>query len=464
MKRGALDEDGLVDLVAAVVLRPDGVAGLVAHAEKDHGAGNLLLIEGEVLAAHLQVRLDDALVAEDFACRARDDVDHARIIDRDGHDAQVFDIGRAAHGFGRAPRDAGDLLLEAVAHGGAEGAGRALEFGGARNDVEAGARVELADRHDGGVAGIGLAGDDRLQVLRDGGAHDERVGAELRLGAVSGLAADVDLELIARGHHRPLAQRDRAGGIVGPDVHAEAGVDALERAFLDHGARAQTQLLGGLEGEDDRALETVPDFVDDHCGREQHRDVAVVPAGVHDARNLARVGKSGLLVDGERVDVAAKKDRAAGLSALDAGERARAEAAGTPRDACAVELGADAFGSADFLRAFFGVLVEPAAHFDLIPVPAGHEFLECHFLVLSRVFRRRSRAEALRLNEKRFEVFRQKSLTKKPARMTEVIVTVTKPPTIIGGKSRLMRKSTSALSAPSSWQMRSVMIASKGKP
>ena len=46
----------------------------------------------------------------------------------------------------------------------------------------------------------------------------------------------------------------------------------------------------------------------------------------------------------------------------------------------------------------------------------------------------------------------------------EVIVTVTKPPTIIGGKSRLMRKSTSALSAPSSWQMRSVMIASKGKP
>ena len=70
-------------------------------------------------------------------------------------------------------------------------------------------------------------------------------------------------------------------------------------------------------------------------------DVAVVPAGVHDARNLARVGKSGLLVDGERVDVAAKKDRAAGLSALDAGERARAEAAGTPRDACAVELGAD---------------------------------------------------------------------------------------------------------------------------
>ena len=241
-------------------------------------------------------------------------------------------------------------------------------------------------------------------------------------------------------------------------------VDALERAFLDHGARAQTQLLGGLEGEDDRALETVPDFVDDHCGREQHRDVAVVPAGVHDARNLARVGKSGLLVDGERVDVAAKKDRAAGLSALDAGERARAEAAGTPRDACAVELGADAFGSADFLRAFFGVLVEPAAHFDLVPVPAGHEFLECHFLVLSRVFRRRSRAEALRLNEKRFEVFRQKSLTKKPARMTEVIVTVTKPPTIIGGKSRLMRKSTSALSAPSSWQMRSVMIASKGKP
>ena len=37
VKRGALDEDGLVDLVAAVVLRPDGVAGLVAHAEKDHG-------------------------------------------------------------------------------------------------------------------------------------------------------------------------------------------------------------------------------------------------------------------------------------------------------------------------------------------------------------------------------------------------------------------------------------------
>lgn len=86
VKRGALDEDGLVDLVAAVVLRPDGVAGLVAHAEKDHGAGNLLLIEGEVLAAHLQVRLDDALVAEDFACRA---LDLAALIDWTNKDSSI---------------------------------------------------------------------------------------------------------------------------------------------------------------------------------------------------------------------------------------------------------------------------------------------------------------------------------------------------------------------------------------
>lgn len=86
VKRGALDEDGLVDLVAAVVLRPDGVAGLVAHAEKDHGAGNLLLIEGEVLAAHLQVRLDDALVAEDFGCRA---LDLAALIDWTNKDSSI---------------------------------------------------------------------------------------------------------------------------------------------------------------------------------------------------------------------------------------------------------------------------------------------------------------------------------------------------------------------------------------
>ena len=130
-------------------------------------------------------------------------------------------------------------------------------------------------------------------------------------------------------------------------MHAERRVNAFERSVLNHVESADSDLLGGLEEDLHRAPELMPVRGEDLRRGEQHRDVVIVPAGVHDARVLAREGKSRRLRDRERVDIGPEEDRFSGQIALDRAKRPLGEAlsAAPPLDSVSVELRAEVFSS-----------------------------------------------------------------------------------------------------------------------
>ncbi len=85
--------------------------------------------------------------------------------------------------------------------------------------------------------------------------------------------------------------------------------EAVEQALGDHPARAAQALLGGLEDEDDRAVE-IAALREIARGAQQHRGVPVMAAGMHSPRMRGRVGHARRLLDGKRVHVGAQADAA----------------------------------------------------------------------------------------------------------------------------------------------------------
>ncbi len=93
---------------------------------------------------------------------------------------------------------------------------------------------------------------------------------------------------------------------------------AVQRAILDHHATAAAAFLGGLKEQRHRTRQAAPlrDLAEHRRGTEQHRDVPVMPTGVHASRDRGLPGNLGLLLDGQRVDVGAERDRFA-IAALE---------------------------------------------------------------------------------------------------------------------------------------------------
>ena len=96
---------------------------------------------------------------------------------------------------------------------------------------------------------------------------------------------------------------------------ADHRVDAVERAGGDDVARAaRQQLLRVLEDEAHLAAQLVAQTEQRARDRKQHRGVAVVAAGVHDAFALRRERQAALLLDRERVDVRAQREHRPGAA------------------------------------------------------------------------------------------------------------------------------------------------------
>ena len=93
-------------------------------------------------------------------------------------------------------------------------------------------------------------------------------------------------------------------------MRADDHVDAVHDAGFDELARAAgPELLGVLEDEADLAVQLLTALVQRVQRREQHRRVAVVAARVHDAGVLGGELEPGLLLDRQRVDVGAQRER-----------------------------------------------------------------------------------------------------------------------------------------------------------
>ena len=91
----------------------------------------------------------------------------------------------------------------------------------------------------------------------------------------------------------------------------------VEQPFLEHEPGAVKALLAGLEHQEDAAGPRRSLLDEQPCGAEQHRDVRVVPAGVHPAVMFRGELEPGLLGQRQGVHVGPQQDGRPGPAAFD---------------------------------------------------------------------------------------------------------------------------------------------------
>jgi hypothetical protein len=158
------------------------------------------------------------------------------------------------------------------------------------DDVAANTALDAADRDDGGTRRqIHLAADNGLEREDDLGCDDDRVDATPRNRAVRLTSADDDAQSVRACHQPGRANRHLADTVSGERVESEdrRRPRVAEHAVPDHRRGAAQScprgLLSRLEDELDHARQLRAHRGEDLGRAHQHRDVGVVPAGVHDA-------------------------------------------------------------------------------------------------------------------------------------------------------------------------------------
>ncbi|MNT17612.1 hypothetical protein D3C72_1527700 [compost metagenome] len=267
----------------------------------------------------------------------------------------------------------GDARLQRVAHAAVQRAHAELERRGLRDDVVGAAGIERADGDHRHVQRIDIAGDDALQPHHDRRARDDGVGGAVRHGAVSAHALQHDGDVVGRCHRGTVAQQQAALRMAGHVVHGEDGVAGVlrEQPVFHHALGAAQPFFGGLEDQVERAVELAMPGQVVRRGQE-HRRVAVVAAGMHDALVAAGVRQAGGLLDGQRVHVGPQSQALAAVAAAqlpyDAGAAQPALHVIAPlRQALRHQV-----AGAEFLEAEFGMAVDVPADRDELVCLGGH--------------------------------------------------------------------------------------------
>ena len=339
----------------------------VEHQEQAGRAGGVSVV-AEVLAeaqrllevVHIALaeRLGDGLVGE---------LQQSGVVDHGAVALGVLHVELAAAELLGAAGETHDLVVDHLAVGLAVGAADHLHAGAAGDDVHGLAALDDADGDYRGVQRADAARDYLLRVHDKLSRREDRVVAVVRLGAVRGLAGDVDVvEVEGRGDdavvHAHGADLHALAG--GGDVRGEDGVHVrvLKRARLDHrpGAAHRSLLLGGLENELHAAAKLVAHTAEHLRHAEQHGRVRVVAAGVHHAVVLAGEVQAGLLLDGQGVYVRADGHALAGLGALYQRHRAGGQGTLHAVHAEALEELDYLLGGTEFVVAQLRVAVEVA--------------------------------------------------------------------------------------------------------
>ena len=130
---------------------------------------------------------------------------------------------------------------------------------------------------------------------------------------MTALSAQGDLEGVEGGHHRAIAERHFAKRDPRPVMQRVDGVhrEALEQPLFHHFARAAEVLFRRLENKVDGAAE-LTGLRQMGGGRQQHRGVAIVAAGVHDPGAARTVADAPQLGDRQGVHIGAQADNRPG--------------------------------------------------------------------------------------------------------------------------------------------------------
>ena len=282
----------------------------VAIADENERARTRLEHVGEILSAQHRRHVGiDPVRPCDLACHGHGEVRFARMVIEHRIAPPQAQARRRAMKPRRALDHFGDPLGHEFAHLGLEGPRRAAQFCGLRDDVVGGAGLKDRDRHHRRLDRIDIARHDRLQrgdhLPADHDGIDARLGSR-RMGAA---AFDLDVDAVGRGHDRSRPDRELPERQPWEIVHAVDLVDgeAIHQAVLHHRKTACPALLRRLEDHDGGAGE-ITGLGEILRGTEQHRGVAVVPAGMHLAGDGRFVGKVVRLLDRQRVHVGTQPD------------------------------------------------------------------------------------------------------------------------------------------------------------
>ncbi|ESU48690.1 hypothetical protein P376_3332 [Streptomyces sp. HCCB10043] len=303
----------------------DRVGAGRAGAEPDERAGHLAQHEREVLGPGHRLRgLEGVVGAEDVAGGGQGEGGLVGVVDGRRVLLDVVDLRAYAVGGGHPVHGPFEGGADGGVGGVGEGADRRVEVRGGRDDVGGRTRVEAAHGDDGRIEDVDLAGDEGLERGDHGAHRGHRVGRGVRGRTVPAPAVHGDVDRVGRGEHGPWPGGGEAGrGPGGDDVQGVRGDDPLPRRvedpLVDHDLRAALALLAGLEHEHHVPGQLRAPGRQQPGGADEAGGVEVVAAGVHTAVEDGGVREPGLLLDGQRVHVAAQQDGGAGAAAAQHG-------------------------------------------------------------------------------------------------------------------------------------------------
>ena len=169
------------------------------------------------------------------ALRANDALHHSGaefgfflVVDRRRIEPLEGELGLAIHGGGGVLRDLAHAPLDQVERFERKGAHGATQHGFVGDDVVGAACVYLGDAQYRRIQRVAVARDDGLERLRDLDRRDDGINAEVRHPGMRTLAANHDIEAVARGHDRPGREPEGAERQAGPVMHAENGIHREE--------------------------------------------------------------------------------------------------------------------------------------------------------------------------------------------------------------------------------------------
>ena len=216
--------------------------------------------------------------------------------------AAVRGRGVLAHGRQVDEHPAADLVGER-AHG-------ALQKGRLGDHVGRRPGPDVRDREHDRLERVEPPGDHRLQRADHRSGGRDRVERIVRRRGMPTTSGHGDLQDVAGGHDRPGPGQHVAGRPGRADVQGERLLrrpGGLQHALFDHETGSVVSFLAGLEHEQDPPRQLTAPRCEHPGGRGQHRDVSVVPAGVHGALDLRCERQIGRLGERQRVHVAAEQ-------------------------------------------------------------------------------------------------------------------------------------------------------------
>ena len=173
-------------------------------------------------------------------------------------------------------------------------------------------RLDRADRHHHLFQRVHIAAGDGLQRHDDMRGDQRGIHAIMRLGGVTALAGDDDLDLVGCGHQRAGTNGEMAHRNARHVVHAVHLLNAEpgDHAILHHFPPATAALLRRLKDHHRGAIE-IPRLRQILRRPQQHRSMAVMTASMHLAMGFGGIGDAGLFNDRQRVHICPKADDAA---------------------------------------------------------------------------------------------------------------------------------------------------------